>query len=292
MHEPPATTGHCYDTKDEWEVDRSHITFDKYLRDGHFGDIWLGQWKGKQVAVKLCNPKTVKSEDFFFTADIMKKLYHKKVIQLHAVCTQKKPFYIVTEFMKYDSLVDYFKKEGHNLTLPDLMDMAAQVVSGMIYLGIKHCLHRNLAARNIKVGDCNIVKIDNFSRARIAVNGEYIASSDDMYPIRWTAPESGLYNRYSVKSDVWSFGILLMELITRGRTPYPHLRSKDVMIAVESGYRMPCPRDCPEWLYRIMLDCWNYEPKDRPMFDHLKVSLLHAAQLLILTTCICSHCSN
>ena len=220
----------------------------------------------------------MKSKDFFFTADIMKKLYHKKVIQLHAVCTQEKPFYIVTEFMKYGSLVDYLK--SRNLTLPDLMDMAAQVVSGMIYLGIKHCLHRNLAARNIKVGDCNIVKIDNFSRARIAVNGEYIASSDDMYPIRWTAPESGLYNRYTVKSDVWSFGVLLMELITHGWTPYPHMRKKDVMIAVERGYRMPCPRDCPEWLYRIMLDCWNHEPQDRPMFDLLKVCI-HVMKYLI-----------
>ena len=266
-------TGHSLNPKDEWEIDRSHIKFDKYLGDGHFGDVWLAQWKENlQVAVKLCNPKTVKTEEFFFTADIMKKLHHKKVIQLHAVCTQEKPFYIVTEFMKYGNLLDYLQKgEGQNLNLPDLMGMAMQVVSGMIYLGIQHCLHRNLAARNIKVGEGNIVKIDNFSRARIAVNGEYIASSGDMFPIRWTAPESGLYNRYTVKSDVWSFGVLLMELVTHGCVPYSDLRNKDVIVAVESGCRMSCPEQCPEWLYRIMLDCWKHEPKDRPMFDHLKV---------------------
>ena len=275
-NELPTTTGLSYTTKDQWEIERSHITLKQCLGTGRFGVSWQGLWRGAiPVGVKVHGPDNMTSEDFLNMAEIMKKLCHEKLIQLYAVCTHDKPYFIVTELMKYGNLLDFLQKgEGRSLKLSDLLDIATQIASGMIYLETEQYVHRNLAVRNVQVGERMIAKIDNFSRARAIVNCEYIASSNEVFPIRWTAPEAALYHCYSIKSDVWSFGILLTELVTYGCTPYKLLNIGDVISKVESGYRMPCPEKlCPKWLYEIMLDCWKQKPNERPTFDSLKIIL-------------------
>ena len=273
----PSTTGLSYTTKDQWEIERSHIALKHCLGTGRFGESWQGLWKGAiPVGVKVHGPDIMTSKDFLNMAEIMKKLRHEKLIQLYGVCTQEKPYFIVTELMKNGNLLDYLqRREGQSLKLSDLVDIAAQVVSGMIYLVTEQYIHRNLAARNLQVGERMIVKIDNFSRARATVSGEYVASSTEVFPIRWTAPEAALHQRYSVKSDVWSFGILLTELVTYGCIPYKSLNTGDVISKIQSGYRMPCPaeKSCPNWLYDIMLDCWKQEPSERPPFVSIKTIL-------------------
>ena len=271
----PTTVGLSYNTKDEWEIERTSIKLDKKLGAGQFGEVWEGLWNGTtSVAVKTLKPGSMAVKDFLSEAQIMKKLQHEKLIQLYAVCTKGEPIYIVTELMKNGSLLDYLQKgEGRHLKLPELIDVAAQVASGMAYLESQHYIHRDLAARNVLVGEGNIVKIADFGLARVIINSEYTAREGAKFPIKWTAPEAALYNRFSIKSDVWSFGILISELITHGRIPYPGMTNGEVLAKVEQGYRMPPPPGCPDPLYQIMLDCWKPEPDVRPTFEYLKFTL-------------------
>ena len=257
---------------DNWETKRSCITMKQHLRNGYFGEFWQALWNGKIPVV--VQSYTMASHDFINMTQILKSLSHEKVIQLYAVCTQEKPFYIITEFLNHGSLLEYLSKgKGQELKLPELINIAAQVACGMHYLVTKNYIHRSLGARNIQVGDQNIVKIDNFSFARIVGSEEYIEKCIKQFPIRWSAPESLQHSRFSSKSDVWSFGVLLMELITYGSKPYKGLNNLEVITKVASGYRMPCPDNCPEQLYETMLCCWMQDPQRRPSFDFLKVSL-------------------
>ncbi|ETN67641.1 proto-oncogene tyrosine-protein kinase src [Anopheles darlingi] len=151
--------------------------------------------------------------------------------------------------------------------------MAAQIASGMAYLEAHNYLHRDLAARNVLVGDNNIIRIADFGLARLIKEDEYEARVGARFPIKWTAPEAANYSKFSVKSDVWSFGILLTELVTYGRTPYPGMTNAEVLTQVTRGYRIPQPQNCSTSLYKIMLKCWNKDPMRRPAFKTLQWQL-------------------
>lgn len=260
--ELPETVGLSH-RKDQWVMDQRDFQLKKKVGSGQFGDVWLGLWNNTtEVAIKTLKPGTMEVADFMEEATILKSLRHPKLVQLYAVCTESEPFYIVTEWMKNGSLLDYLHSKGKALRLPQLIDMAAQVASGMSYLESKDAdwVHRDLAARNVLVGENNICKIADFLLAPKGAN----------FKIKWTAPEAALKNQFSIKSDVWSFGILLMELITYGRIPYPGMTNAEVLNQVERGYRMPSPPGNPELLYRIMLDCWKFDSDTRPTFDSLQ----------------------
>ena len=258
--------------KDMWEIPRDSITLLRLLGTGQFGEVYEGLWNNTTpVAVKTLKPGTMQATAFLEEAHIMKKLRHPKLIQLYAVCTKEEPIYIITELMPKGSLLNFLQvPEGRRLQLPQLIDMAAQIATGMAYLEMHNYIHRDLAARNILVGDNNIVKVADFGLARLIADDEYNAHEGAKFPIKWTAPEAALYNRFSIKSDVWSFGILLTELVTYGRIPYPGMSNAEVLQQLERGYRMPLPSGTPESLYQIMLDCWKRNPVDRPTFEALQ----------------------
>jgi fyn-related kinase len=270
--ERPTTGGLCH--RDQWEIERSSLQFLRKLGAGQFGEVWEGLWNGTtSVAIKTLKPGTMDPKDFLAEACIMKKLRHLKLVQLYAVCTMEEPIYIVTELMKNGSLLDHLQGKGRGLKLPILIDMAAQVASGMAYLESQNYIHRDLAARNILVGENNIVKIADFGLARLIKEDEYEARVGARFPIKWTAPEAANYSKFSIKSDVWSFGILLTELVTYGRIPYPGMTNAEVLHQVEHGYRMPNPPGCPQALYEIMLECWHKDPMKRPTFETLQWKL-------------------
>ena len=273
----PTTVGPSYKTNAEWEIKRSTIWIKKKLEVGQFGEVWEGVWNGeKPVAIKTSMPGKSATQDLLAELQVMKKIQHEKLIQLYGVCTKGEPIYIVMELMKNGNLLDYLQKgEGRHLTVPQLIDIAAQVASGMAFLEEQHYIHRDLAARNVLVGDGNIVKIADFGLARVIIDNEYTAREGAKFPIKWTAPEAALFNRFSIKSDVWSFGIFLVELITHGRVPYPGMTNGEVLAKVEQGYRMPPPPGCPDPLYQIMMDCWKQDPDERPTFAHLTGKLLY-----------------
>ena len=218
----PVTEGLSHKTCDQWEIERSSLKTIRKLGHGQFGEVWEGQWNNTTpVAIKSLKQGTMDPKDFLAEAQIMKKLRHPKLIQLYAVCTHEEPIYIITELMKNGSLLQFLQDKGKTMKLPQLIDMAAQVASGMAFLEKQNYIHRDLAARNVLVGDNNIVKIADFGLARIIKEDEYEARVGARFPIKWTAPEAANYSKFSIKSDVWSFGILLTELVTYGRIPYP-----------------------------------------------------------------------
>ena len=270
----PAPRDLSYNTKDQWEIPRESIRLVRKLGQGQFGEVWMGLWNNTTpVAVKTLRSQvsTMSPKAFLSEAQIMKRLRHDNLVQLYAVCTQEEPFYIVTELMENGSLLDFLKgTQGATLGLPQLIYMAAQIAAGMAYLEANNYIHRDLAARNILVGKNNVVKICDFGLSRLIDEGEYNAQAGAKFPIKWTAPEAALYNKFTIKSDVWAFGILLTELITYGQVPYPWMGNAEVLAAVERGYRMPCHPNCPPSLYEIMTDCWKANPMERPTFETLQ----------------------
>ncbi|KAG5281847.1 hypothetical protein AALO_G00049450 [Alosa alosa] len=259
-----------------WERPREEFKLQQKLGEGHFGEVWEAAWtsKNQKVAIKMLKQEDTKQDEFIKEVHALKNLHHPKLIQLLAMVSRGEPVYIVTELMSKGSLKSYLATpEGQILTSAHLIYMASQVAEGMAYLEDRHIVHRDLAARNILVGDDLICKVADFGLARIIKDSVYTASRSTKIPVRWTAPEAALYQRFSVKSDVWSFGVLLYEMMSRGKMPYDGKSNKEVLEILASGYRLPSPHKCPPNIYRIMLECWNPEPSKRPSFHALHSQL-------------------
>ncbi|XP_032236219.2 tyrosine-protein kinase SRK2 [Nematostella vectensis] len=273
--EKPQTVGLSYNTADQWEVARDSLQLQKRLGAGNFGEVWQGVWNDTTpVAVKTLKPGTMRPDAFLAEAELMKKLIHPKLVQLYAVCSRDEPIYIITELMPKGSLLEHLRSdEGRALSVAIQIDMGGQIAEGMAFLEKYGYLHRDLAARNILVGENNTVKVADFGLSRLIEDDIYCAHEGAKFPIKWTAPEACLQGQFSIKSDVWSFGILLMELVTFGRIPYPGMSNREVVEQVERGYRMPKPNNCPERFYEIMKDCWKKDPMQRPTFETLSWQL-------------------
>ena len=257
---------------EEFEVERNSVTPIKRIGAGQFGELWEGTWDDKQVAVKV-QPDNADSLDFLEEIAVLKELNHSYVIRLLAVCTKDAPIYIVTEYMNCGNLLEYVKNNGHSLKLRQKLDMAGQVAAGMAYLETQSVIHCDLAARNVLMledADELVCKIANFGLAQFLSDDIYEAPSGTKFSPKWAAPEAAIQSHFSIKSDVWSFGIFLYELITDGEFPYLGMSNAQVVEALQTGYRMPCPVKCPKQLYKIMRDCWREVAISRPTFETLK----------------------
>ncbi|TDG98662.1 hypothetical protein EPR50_G00202520 [Perca flavescens] len=256
--------------QDEWEIPRESLKLQRRLGAGQFGEVWMGVYNNERtVAIKNLKMGTMSVEAFLAEANMMKNLQHPRLVRLFAVVTQE-PIYIVTEYMENGSLVEYLKTtEGSSLPTNTLIDMASQVTDGMAFIEEKNYIHRDLRAANILVSNELICKIADFGLARLIEDNEYTAREGAKFPIKWTAPEAINYGTFSIKSDVWSFGILLTEIVTYGRIPYPGMSNPEVIQNLEKGYRMPKPENCPDGLYNVMCLCWRENPEDRPTFEYL-----------------------
>uniref|UniRef100_A0A8C7GD07 Tyrosine-protein kinase n=1 Tax=Oncorhynchus kisutch TaxID=8019 RepID=A0A8C7GD07_ONCKI len=254
---------------DKWEMERTDITMKHKLGGGQYGEVYEGIWKkySLTVAVKTLKEDTMEVEEFLKEAAVMKEIKHPNLVQLLGVCTREPPFYIITEFMTHGNLLDYLREcNREEVNAVVLLYMATQISSAMEYLERKNFIHRDLAARNCLVGENHLVKVADFGLSRLMTGDTYTAHAGAKFPIKWTAPESLAYNKFSIKSDVWAFGVLLWEIATYGMSPYPGIDLSQVYELLEKDYRMDRPEGCPEKVYQLMRACWKWNPTERPSF--------------------------
>ncbi|EDW17117.2 uncharacterized protein Dmoj_GI16710, isoform B [Drosophila mojavensis] len=274
---------------DEWEICRTDIMMKHKLGGGQYGEVYEAVWKryGNTVAVKTLKEDTMALKDFLEEAAIMKEMKHPNLVQLIGVCTREPPFYIITEFMSHGNLLDFLRSAGREtLDAVALLYMATQIASGMSYLESRNYIHRDLAARNCLVGDNKLVKVADFGLARLMRDDTYTAHAGAKFPIKWTAPEGLAYNKFSTKSDVWAFGVLLWEIATYGMSPYPGIDLTDVYHKLEKGYRMERPPGCPPEVYDLMRQCWLWDATERPTFKRIHHALEHMFQESSITEAV------
>ncbi|XP_035998278.1 protein-tyrosine kinase 6b [Fundulus heteroclitus] len=259
---------------DGWVLPKHEFTIGDQLGAGCFSQVFRGTWKNHiNVAIKILKNDSMNNKEFQGEVEVLKRLHHRHLISLFAVCTDSPPYYIITELMAKGNLLKFLRgPEGQNQDIASLIDMATQVADGMSYLEEQKSIHRDLAARNVLVGEDYICKVADFGLARIIKEPFYI-SEDKKIPYKWSAPEAISHGRFSNKSDIWSFGVLLYEIMTYGGIPYPAFNNQEVYEKVTKGYRMEAPAKCPSFLYKIMLKCWQEDPEDRPDFKAVKVLL-------------------
>ncbi|NWI18627.1 MATK kinase, partial [Crypturellus soui] len=251
-----------------WLLNLQHLTLGDRIGQGEFGDVLQGEYMGQKVAVKniKCD---VTAQAFLAETAAMTKVRHKNLVRLLGVILHN-GLYIVMEFMSKGNLVNFLRTRGRAvIQTRQLLQFALDVAQGMDYLESKKLVHRDLAARNILISEENVAKVSDFGLARVNPKG----TDTTLLPVKWSAPEALKHNKFSSKSDVWSYGILLWEVFSFGRAPYPKLSLKEVTEMLEQGYRMDAPEDCPATVYVLMRSCWELEPGKRPSFKKLTEKL-------------------
>uniref|UniRef100_A0A668ABU8 receptor protein-tyrosine kinase n=1 Tax=Myripristis murdjan TaxID=586833 RepID=A0A668ABU8_9TELE len=257
------------------EIEASRIKIEKIIGSGEFGEVCYGRMRlpGKRdipVALKTLKAGYTEKQkrDFLAEASIMAQFDHPNVIRLEGVVTQSKPVMIITEYMENGSLDSFLRRHDGQFTVIQLVGLLRGIAAGMTYLADLGYIHRDLAARNILVNSNLVCKVSDFGLSRVLEDDPDAAytTSGGKIPIRWTAPEAIAYRKFSSSSDVWSYGVVMWEVMSYGERPYWNLTNRDVIKSVEEGYRLPAPMGCPGPLHTLMLDCWQKDRNERPRF--------------------------
>ncbi|KAI2664062.1 Ephrin type-B receptor 4a [Labeo rohita] len=249
-----------------------------------FGEVCRGRLRipGKKenyVAIKtLKGGYTDKQRrDFLSEASIMGQFQHPNIIHLEGIITASCPVMILTEFMENGALDSFLRLNDGQFTPIQLVGMLRGIASGMKYLSEMSYVHRDLAARNILVNSNLVCKVSDFGLSRFLQENSsdptYTSSLGGKIPIRWTAPEAIAFRKFTSASDVWSYGIVMWEVMSFGERPYWDMSNQDVINAIEQDYRLPPPPDCPTYLHQLMLDCWQKERTARPRFSNIVSAL-------------------
>ncbi|KAM6157289.1 proto-oncogene tyrosine-protein kinase receptor Ret isoform 10-T10 [Erethizon dorsatum] len=287
----------------KWEFPRKDLVLGKTLGEGEFGKVVKAtafRLKGRAgyttVAVKMLKENASQSElrDLMSEFNLLKQVNHPHVIRLYGACSQDGPLLLIVEYAKYGSLRGFLRDsrkvgpgyvgsrnsgaldhpDERALTMGDLISFAWQISRGMQYLAEMKLVHRDLAARNILVAEGRKMKISDFGLSRdVYEEDSYVKRSKGRIPVKWMAIESLFDHIYTTQSDVWSFGVLLWEIVTLGGNPYPGIPPERLFNLLKTGHRMDRPDNCSEEMYRLMLQCWKQEPDKRPMFADISKDL-------------------
>ncbi|CAG2248820.1 HGFR [Mytilus edulis] len=204
-------------------------------------------------------------------AMIMKDFDHPNVLSLLGISVAPGKFpLIIFPFLANGNLLSYIQRDDNVQSCKDLMTFGLDVAMGMEYLCSLKFVHRDLAARNCMVDDNLQIKVANFGLARdVYTQNVYSSDNKKTLPVKWMAPESLKNGIYSTQSDVWSFGVVVWELMARGSTPYCDINDFDMRNYLQSGERLKRTDFCPPQLYDLMLRCWESDPDDRPTFQEI-----------------------
>ncbi|XP_075040776.1 tyrosine-protein kinase BTK isoform X2 [Mixophyes fleayi] len=264
-----------------WEIDPKDLTFLKELGNGQFGVVKFGKWRGQhEVAIKMVKEGSMSEDEFIEEAKCMMKLSHQNLVQLYGVCTKKRPIFIITEYLSNGCLLSYLKEIRSRVNQGDLLSMCSDVCAAMNYLESQQFLHRDLAARNCLVAEGGTVKVSDFGLSRYVMDDEYTSSLGSKFPVRWSPPEVLLYSKFSSKSDVWSFGVLMWEVFTFGKMPYERFNNSEIVNQIMKGVRLYRPQLATEKVYSVMLSCWAEKADDRPAFQILQGAILEVMEEL------------
>ncbi|XP_045555976.1 ephrin type-B receptor 5 isoform X4 [Salmo salar] len=267
------------------EIDPSHLKIEEVIGAAQFGEVSRGRYRplGRRevlVAVKTLRWGVTDREKavFMTEAGVLGQFDHPNVLKLEGVVTHSPPERIITEFMENGPLDAFLRENEDQFSVLQLVGMVRGVGAGMRYLSERNFVHRDLAARNVLVNSNLVCKVSDFGLSRLMRGLDhnmptYTASLGSKIPVRWTAPEAFQHRKFSSASDVWSFGVLMWEVMSYGERPYWDMSNQEVMKAVADQYRLPAPNNCPPALHSLMLQCWQAERGDRLGFDSLLSSL-------------------
>ncbi|XP_056130568.1 ephrin type-A receptor 2a isoform X2 [Lampris incognitus] len=260
------------------EIHPSAITKQKVIGAGEFGEVFRGIMKAPgrgdvSVAIKTLKPGYTEKQrqDFLSEASIMGQFSHQNIIRLEGVVTKFKHIMIVTEHMENGALDIYLRDHDGEFPSYQLVGMLRGIAAGMKYLSDMNYVHRDLAARNILVNSNLECKVSDFGLSRVLEDdpeGTYTTRGGKI-PIRWTAPEAIEYRKFTSASDVWSFGIVMWEVMAFGERPYWDMSNHEVMKVINEAFRLPAPMDCPSAVYQLMLQCWLHDRSKRPRFSDI-----------------------
>ncbi|XP_015678609.1 focal adhesion kinase 1, partial [Protobothrops mucrosquamatus] len=263
----------------DYEIQRERIELGRCIGEGQFGDVHQGVYVTPEnpamaVAIKTCKNCTSDSirEKFLQEALTMRQFDHPHIVKLIGVITEN-PVWIIMELCTQGELRSFLQVRKYSLDLASLILYAYQLSTALAYLESKRFVHRDIAARNVLVSSTDCVKLGDFGLSRYMEDSTYYKASKGKLPIKWMAPESINFRRFTSASDVWMFGVCMWEILMHGIKPFQGVKNNDVIGRIENGERLPMPPNCPPTLYSLMTKCWAYDPSRRPRFTELKAQL-------------------
>jgi len=262
-----------------YEIDRKQISLLSIIGKGQFGDVHCGTYtiadgNTVKVAVKTCkedcDPSV--SEKFLEEAYIMQQFDHPHIIRLIGIISQS-PICIIMELAHTGEMRSFLQNNRARLKLHTLIMYCYQLSAALSYLEGKHFVHRDVAARNVLVSSDDCVKLADFGLSRSLTEQCYYKATKGKLPIKWMAPESINFRRFTTASDIWMFGVCMWEIMMFGVKPFHGVKNNDIISKIEAGERLPLPQDCPPGMYNLMCLCWSYEPSERPPISLVKTTL-------------------
>ncbi|KAI5654381.1 hypothetical protein M9H77_31568 [Catharanthus roseus] len=257
----------------DWELDRKLIKIGEKIASGSCGDLYRGVYIGQDVAVKVLRSEHLNDtleDEFAQEVAILRQVQHRNVVRFLGACTKSPHLCIVTEYMPGGSLYDYLHKNHMALKLSQLLKFSIDVCKGMEYLHQKNIIHRDLKTANLLMDSVNVVKVADFGVARFQSVGGVMTAETGTY--RWMAPEVINHQPYDQKADVFSFAIVLWELVT-AKVPYETMTPLQAALGVRQGLRPELPKNAHPKLLDLMQRCWGAIPANRPSFSEIKVEL-------------------